>query len=101
MLAFRRDQAQVRGGQACEFLCGERCAMPDFPPKLSPEQCRAIEAAGRLAPNPSWSDGIHNMIIAELAGDGPWPNAQVQAAIGDVLAGQGIDSPILPEDAPP
>jgi hypothetical protein len=64
-----------------------------YPSKLTPAQVRAIQAAGRLAPEAA--EGIANTIIAQLGGAGPWRDSAVQTAISTVLTTQGIDSPII------
>jgi hypothetical protein len=71
-----------------------------LPPALTLQQQRAISAAGRLAPNPSWGDGIMRNICDRFDGDGPWSNSEVNAAISTVIADAGLDFPVLPEGTP-
>jgi hypothetical protein len=61
---------------------------------LTIDQAKAVEAATKLAPT-AWHDGLVNQIAAQLAGEPPWANATVQAAIIAVLTDSGVDTPFL------
>jgi hypothetical protein len=71
--------------------------MPEIlPSSLTLQQQRAIAAALRAVPDPSWSDGIRREIFAQLSGDGPWNNATINAAVVTTFNDRGLDCPILP-----
>jgi hypothetical protein len=77
--------------------------MSDFVDRVDPmtvltlAQQRAIAAALRALPDPSWSDGVRRSVLAQLSGDGPWSNAQINAAVITAFTDLGIvDCPVLP-----
>jgi hypothetical protein len=63
---------------------------------LSDVQQRAVESATKLCP-PDYHDGIWRSVAATLGGNSPWDNATVKAALVQVFANLGLDSPFLLE----
>ena len=57
---------------------------------LTGQQVDAIEVAARSTPDPGWHDGVWRNVRASLAGDGPWDDADINAAIKVTLADLGL-----------